>query len=119
MNFNVIHTMPEEMEDMYPLLQDKKGYYIMLLDKVYIFIGAGIKPKEGYQIAVSKVILENNSLIVDVTETAPEGGKLYKPNPSYPYTVLALDISKSDFTDIKSTIVRNTTSLKTYDLINL
>lgn len=119
MNFNVIHTMPEEMEDMYPHLQDKRGYFVMLLDKVYIFIGAGIKPKEGYQIAVSKVALENNSLIVDVTETAPEGGKLYKPNPSYPYTVLALDIPKSEFGDIKSTIVRNTKTLKTYDLIAL
>lgn len=119
MNFNVIHTMPEEMEEMYSLLQDKKGYYVMLLDKVYIFIGAGIKPKEGYQIAVCKVALENNSLIVDVTETAPEGGKLYKPNPSYPYTVLALDITKSDFTEIKSTIIRNTKTLTTYDLITI
>lgn len=119
MNFRVIHTMPEEMEDMYTLLQDKKGYYIMLLDSIYMFIGAGMKPKEGYEIAVSNVEHIDNSLIIDVTEMSPSGGKLYKPNPSYPYTVLAFDISVAEFNEITKIIVRNTETLQTYELISI
>ncbi|MDO5689752.1 MAG: protease complex subunit PrcB family protein [Tissierellia bacterium] len=119
MNFKVIHILPEELEDIYPQIAETRGFFPFVQEEAFLFIGAGQKKTDGYDIAVSKVSFEYNSLIVDVTETTPEHTSVKKPNPTYPFTVISPELSAVEFQNLEHIIVRNTVSLKKFNEITI
>ncbi|MDO5717805.1 MAG: protease complex subunit PrcB family protein [Tissierellia bacterium] len=118
MNFKVVHTMPEELEDIFTEIQVKRGYYLAAMDTVYMVVCAGEKPKDGYSLGVAKIHENGDNIIVDVTECSPKPGVVHKPNPCFPYTVISLNIKPKDI-EAYHIIVRNTQSLSKYDKIDL
>lgn len=79
-------------EELRSIIAEKKAQPFKLTysdnDNLYIAIGYGPQSTGGYSIAVEKLYLTDNSIIIDTELIGPAKGEAAAPETSYPYVVV-------------------------------
>lgn len=61
---------------------------------LYIVVGYGEQSSGGYSIAVNKLYLTENSIVIDTDLLGPEKGENTGTEPSYPFIVIKTELSE-------------------------
>lgn len=61
---------------------------------LYIVVGYGEQKSGGYSIAVNKLYLTENSIVIDTELLGPEKGETAGKEPSFPFIVIKTELSE-------------------------
>lgn len=98
-DFEEVGGLDEETQKIIDEKVAERGYFVLNGedDAVIMVVSSGEKPSGGYDIKVKAITEEEGVVKVEVEETEPAEGDVVTDALTYPYTVVKLDTTASEF----------------------